>query len=572
MLASACSILNRLFDLAPPALIGAAIDLVVKGEESMLASLGFVAVRTQLIVLAAATVLIWVLESIFEFVFKVLWRNLAQRVQHELRIEAFRHTESLDLRFFEERSTGGLMAILNDDVNQLERFLDGGANELIQVSTSVLVIGVAFFLVSPTIAILAFVPIPLILIGSFRFQRRIAPRYAGVREQAAFINEQLSGSLSGIATVKSFVTEKHEVGRLTRASLDYLERNRRAIALSSSFSPLIRMVILLGFTATLVYGGMLALDGHLAVGAYGLLVFLTQRLLWPLTRLGETFDLYQRAMASATRVLDLVEQPSRIADGSGELPVDRVAGTVSFDDVHFGYHPSHPVLDGVSLGAKAGQTVAIVGATGAGKTTIIKLLLRFYDVDQGAVTVDAHDVRSLRQSDLRRAIGLVSQDVFLFHGTVRENIAYGRFDADDDAIVRAAKTAEAHAFIERLPDGYDTIVGERGQKLSGGQRQRICIARAVLKDPPILVFDEATSSVDNETEAAIQRSLARLAEGRTVILIAHRLSTVRGADVIYVLDEGRVREQGAHEELLAAGGLYAALWRVQTGEREVLAS
>ncbi len=563
--ATACSVLNRLFDLAPPALIGAAIDVVVEGEGSMLASLGFVPVRVQLVVLGIATVVIWLLESAFEFAFKVLWRNLAQTVQHELRLEAFAHTEALDMRFFEERNTGGLMAILNDDVNQLERFLNGGANELVQVATSVLIVGATFFAVSPTLALLAFVPIPLILWGSFRFQHRIAPRYAAVRQQAAFINEQLAGSLGGVATVKSFVAEAHEVARLEEHSQRYREHNRAAIRLSSAFSPLIRMVILVGFTTTLIYGGMRAIDGALAVGAYGLLVFLTQRLLWPLTRLGETFDLYQRAMASTARVLDLIDQKSAIIDGPEALTLGEVRGDIAFHEVRFGYDPDRPVLDGVSLEAKAGETVAIVGATGAGKTTIIKLLLRFYDIDAGSLSIDDRELRSLSVCDLRRAIGLVSQDVFLFHGSVRDNISYGTFGADEAAIIAAAKTAEAHAFIRDMPDGYDTIVGERGQKLSGGQRQRLSIARAVLKNPPILVFDEATSAVDNETEAAIQRSLERLAVGRTVILIAHRLSTVRAADRIYVLAGGSVREQGSHGELIANGGLYADLWGVQTG-------
>jgi ATP-binding cassette subfamily B protein len=266
-------------------------------------------------------------------------------------------------------------------------------------------------------------------------------------------------------------------------------------------------------------------------------------------------------------VLNLVRQPSEILDGDGELAVEDVRGDVAFEDVSFAYHEGHPVLRSLSLHADAGETIAIVGATGAGKTTVIKLLLRFYDVNAGRVSIDDRDIRSLRLADVRRAIGLVSQDVFLFHGTVRENIAYGTFDATEEAIVKAAKVAEAHDFISTLPEGYDTVVGERGQKLSGGQRQRLSIARAVLKDPPILVFDEATSSVDNETEAAIQRSLDRLAQGRTVVLIAHRLSTVRAADRIYVLEEGRVREHGRHDDLVDHDGLYASLWNVQTGQR-----
>jgi len=564
-LASAFSILNKVFDLAPPLLIGAAVDIVVQREDSLIAQLGWKDLSTQLYVLAAITVLVWVLESVFEYVFKVLWRNLAQTLQHEVRQDAYDHVQGLELRWFEDRSTGGLMAILNDDVNQLERFLDVGANELLQMMTTVVVIGIIFFTLDPGVAGLAFVPVPLVIWGSFLFQRRIAPRYADVRERVGLLNGQLSNNLGGIATIKSFTAEAHESRRIERESEAYRASNRRAIALSSAFSPLIRMVIVCGFTATLVIGGQHALDGTLAVGAFSTMVFMTQRLLWPLTRLGETFDLYQRAMASVKRVLDLIDTPTEIESGPERLPKDRCRGDVRFEGVEFAYQPEVPVLRGLDLELPAGQTTAIVGSTGAGKSTIVKLLLRFYDVDAGRVAVDGKDVRTLDLHDLRAAIGLVSQDVFLFHGTVRENLAYGRRDASEGEIVEAARVAEALEFIEALPQGWDTIVGERGQKLSGGQRQRVSIARAVLKDPPILVLDEATSSVDNETEAAIQRSLEKLAIGRTTIVIAHRLSTVRNADRIYTLEHGRLAEVGTHEELVTSGGIYANLWSVQTG-------
>lgn len=564
LLAAACSFLNKLFDLAPPALIGAAIDVVVKREDSLIAGFGVTGLRDQLWVLALATLVVWALESAFEYAFKILWRNLAQTVQHEVRLDAYGHVQRLELAYFEDRSTGGLMAILNDDVNQLERFLDGGANDLIQVATTVVLVGAVFFGLAWQVALLAFLPVPFVLLGSFRFQARIQPRYAGVREQVGLLSAQLANNLGGVATIKSFTAEEREVARIASLSDVYRSKNREAIRLSSAFSPLIRMVIVVGFTATLVYGGWLVERGALAVGAYGLLVFLTQRLLWPLTRLGETFDQYQRAMASTTRVLDLLDAEAAIVDGPTALA--DVDGTLRFEDVHFAYASGPEVLRGLELTIPAGETTAIVGSTGAGKSTVVKLLLRFYDPTSGRVTLDDVDLRDLTLPTLRRAIGLVSQDVFLFHGTVRENIAYGMPDADDDAIVAAAEVAEAHDFITALAQGYDTIIGERGQKLSGGQRQRLSIARAVLTDPPVLVLDEATSSVDNETEAAIQRSLERLAVGRTVIVIAHRLSTVRKADRIYVLERGRVREHGSHEELLRRGdGIYAGLWRVQTG-------
>jgi ATP-binding cassette, subfamily B, bacterial len=571
-LATIYSVLNKLFDLAPPLLIGAAVDIVVSRQDSFVSRLGWTDVDVQLWLLAGMTLAVWALESVFEYAYALRWRRLAQTIQHELRMDAYGHVQDLELAYFEDRSTGGLMAILNDDINQLERFLDDGANELIQLATTIAVVGTMFLVIVPGVAWMALLPMPFIIWGSIWFQRKLEPRYAEVRGRVSLLNAELANNLSGIATIKSFVAEAHETAQIERESRAYEAANRQAIALSSAFVPLIRMAIVVGFAAILVYGGQKALAGQLNVGVYSVLVFMTQRLLWPLTRLGNMLDQYQRAMASTTRVLDLLDTEPGIRGGERRLPVAEVRGEVTLEHVDFHYQKpgaerTVPVLRDLSVNLEAGQTVAFVGATGAGKSTIVKLLLRFYDVRAGAVRLDGVDVRELDLGDLRRAIGLVSQDVFLFHGSVRDNIAYGSFDASMDAITEAAKVAEAHDFILALPDGYDTIVGERGQKLSGGQRQRISIARAVLKDPPVLILDEATSSVDNETEAAIQRSLERIAVGRTTIIIAHRLSTVRNADRTFVLDGGTLAESGTHDQLVAAGGLYAALWRVQTGER-----
>jgi ATP-binding cassette subfamily B protein len=599
--ATTFSILNKIFDLAPPFIIGAAVDVVVQKQDSVIARLGFPDPFHQLVFLAVATAIIWSLESVFEWLYGVAWRNLAQAIQHEARMDAFQHVQGLELRWFEDRSTGGLLAILSDDVNQLERFLDGGANDIIQLAVTALTVTAAFFIISPEVAWLAMIPVPVVIIGSLWFQKRLEPRYAGVRSKVGDLNARLANSLGGIATVKSFTAESHEAGRLQVESDAYAEQNRRAIFLSALFSPLIRIVIMAGFMVTLLYGGWITLQGSLAVGAFSLLVFLTQRLLWPFTRVGAVLDLYQRAMASTRRVLDILDVAPTIVDGPDRLPLDSVRGEVRFDGVRFSYVKGLPILRGLDLTCPAGQTTAIVGSTGAGKSTLIKLILRFYDVDPpkgwrkpsgsgtaeveemagdsprvGGIEIDGNDVRSLRLRDLRRAASLVSQDVYLFDGTVRENIAYGwPGDADDPTawteppfsrIVEAATLAEAHDFIGELPDGYDTVVGERGQKLSGGQRQRIAMARAVLKNAPILILDEATASVDNETEAAIQRSLQTICRDRTTIVIAHRLSTVRHADCIHVLDAGRVVEQGTHDELVAGNGVYAQLWRVQTGE------
>lgn len=566
--ATTCSILNKLFDLAPPAIIGAAVDVVVKQEDSIVARFGITDIFRQLLVLSVLSAIVWGLESIFEYAYNRLWRNLAQDMQHDIRLHAYGHVQDLELAYFEEHSTGALLSVLNDDINQLERFLDIGANEIIQVLTTVLIVGASFFVLTPDIAWMAIIPIPIIVWGSVAFQKWLAPRYAEVREKVSILNSRLANNLSGITTIKSFTTEAYEIERLTKDSNAYKHSNQKAIALSAAFIPLIRLVILAGFTAILLYGGVQAASGALAVGTYSVLVFLTQRLLWPLTRLGQTFDLYQRAMASITRVMDLLDTPIAIHSGDKSLPLSAIKGEVSLNNITFAYNQRQPVIKNLSLHIPAGQTIAIVGATGSGKSTLVKLLLRLYEVQSGDITLDGQNIKEIVFWDLRRGIGLVSQDVFLFHGTVRENISYGSPDATITQIQDAAKIAEADLFINQLPQGYDTIVGERGQKLSGGQKQRIAIARAILKDPPILVLDEATSAVDNETEAAIARSLEKITQNRTTIAIAHRLSTIRHSDCIYVMDYGQIIEQGTHEELLAKDGVYTGLWQVQTGVRE----
>nr|WP_199315086.1 ABC transporter ATP-binding protein [Planktothrix sp. FACHB-1355] len=564
-LATGCSILNKIFDLAPPALIGIAVDVVVKQKDSIVAQWGIKDIFWQFAILSILTVIIWILESVFEYAYARLWRNLAQKIQHELRLDAYKHIQELEVAYFEDRSVGGLMSVLSDDINQLERFLDVGANDLIQVSTTAIIIGGAFFILAPSVAWMAMLPMPFIIWGSVFYQRLLAPRYADVREKVGFLNSRLANNLSGIVTIKSYTAEEYEARRLEVESEAYRQSNRRAIALSAAFVPLIRMIILAGFTALLLYGGVEAANGKMSVGTYSVLVFLIQRLLWPLTRLGDTFDQYQRAMASTNRVMNLLDTPIAIHTGDMPLPVNSVRGELALRDVTFAYNGRRPVIEHLYLDIPAGKTIAIVGSTGSGKSTLVKLLLRLYEVQAGTINLDGIELRQLNLKDLRSCIGLVSQDVFLFHGTVAENISYGSFDATFEDIVSSAKIAEAHDFIMQLPQGYETIVGERGQKLSGGQRQRIAIARAVLKNPPILILDEATSAVDNETEAAIQRSLERITQNRTTIAIAHRLSTVRNADCIYVMEHGKLVESGRHEELLDRQGIYASLWRVQSG-------
>lgn len=563
ILASFCSVMNKFWDLAPPVLIGIAVDVVALREESFLGDMGWSDPRDQFLILVALTVVIWVLESLFEYFYAVLWRNLAQTAQHELRMSAYKHIQDLEMRWFSEQTTGGLMAIMNDDVNQLERFLDQGATDLLQVATTVIVVGGIMFYIAPEVAILAIIPVPIIVIGSFMFQRRIGERYTRVREEVADLNSLLNNNLSGITTIKSFTAEEREIERVRAASETYRKANQSAIRLSASFVPLIRMAILFAFTANMLVGGWMALDGRLSIGAYSVIVFITQRLLWPLTRLGQTFDLYQRAMASTARVLDLLDTEIGIVEG--DVSIERVSGDIEFLDLGFSYQGREPVYAGLSLKINSGETLGIVGSTGAGKTTLMSLLMRLHDPQSGSVKLDGIDVRDLTLECLRGSIALVSQNTTLFPGSVRDNILYGKPNATEEEVLNSANIAEAMEFIRTLPDGWETEVGEDGHRLSGGQRQRLAIARAVLKDAPILVLDEATSNVDNETEAALQRSIEKLSKDRTTIIIAHRLSTVRNADRIAVLDSGGITEMGSHDELIQLSGLYSRLWAVQTG-------
>ena len=567
-LASICSVTNKFWDLMPPLLIGLAVDVVVLREGSFLASLGYTDPWNQLILLSILTFAIWGLESLFEYFYAVLWRNLAQTVQHELRLDTFNHVQKQGMGWFDERQKGDILAVLNDDINQLERFLDKGANDLLQVSTTVIVVGAFFLFISWEVALFAIIPIPLIVWGSFKYQRSLEPKYADVRNAAGKMNALLENDLSGMSTIQSFTAEEIEVARVKELSDDYREANRKAIRLSAAFTPLIRMAILCGFTATLLLGGWYTLEGTLAVGAYSVLVFMTQRLLWPLTRLGETFDLYQRAMASSTRVLDVLTSEIEISEGQ-YMPEREIIenSDIIFDDVSFAYSGRDNTFTNLSLTLSAGKTTGVVGSTGAGKTTLTRLLLRFAQPNSGKIVWAEQEIDNWSLKQLRSSIALVEQHITLFPTSILENIRYGNPSATDQQVMDAATAAEVTEFVETLPNKWKTMVGEGGYRLSGGQRQRLAIARAVLKDAPFLILDEATSAVDNETEASLQRSIDYVSKDRTTLIIAHRLSTIRNCDTILVMDNGKIVEQGEHDQLVSQQGIYSRLWKVQTGQK-----
>lgn len=562
----AATTLNTAADVLPELLLGVAVDIVVRGADSFVATVFGIEGRfAQLAVVAVLNIVVWVVESLSDYAAAVLWRGLSQAVEHDLRVETYANVQELDVSWHEGSLPGRVLSIVSDDVNQLERFLDVGARVILQTFWTVVFVGAVFAASSWQLMLLAFVPVPIIVVGSIRFQRRLEPLYRNVREAAGDVSATVSTNLGGLTTIKAFTAETREVDRIRAVSQRYRDANRSAIRSSAAFVPLIRMAILAGFTSTLLLGGWFVIQGKLEVGLYTVLVFMTQRLLWPLTDLGQTLDLYQRAMASTRRIFSLLEERSEQVPGPAEL-AKPVRGRLELRGVRFGYADGPDVLKGLDLVVPAGETHAIVGTTGAGKSSLLRLILRFSDPREGTVLLDNTDVRDLSWDSLRGAIGYVSQDVFLFHGTVIDNLAYGRPDATREQVREAARLAEAHDFIEALAAGYDTVVGERGQTLSGGQRQRIALARAILRDPAILVLDEATSAVDNETEAAIQRSLAAVTAQRTAVVVAHRLSTVRDADRIWVLAHGRIAEAGTHDELVQSRGIYAALWAVQTGE------
>ncbi|WP_276251845.1 ABC transporter ATP-binding protein [Haloarcula rara] len=576
------SIFARMLDLLPPLLLALAIDAVI--EDNTRYNLLFVpdawipaSTTGQLWLTAGLIAASFGFGAIFHYARNWGWNKFAQHVQHAVRTDTYETMQRLNMEFFADKQTGEMMSVLSNDVNRLEKFLNDGLNSSSRLIIMVLGIAAYLFWINWQLALVALLPVPLIAVFTKWFIETIQPKYADVRASVGSLNSRLENNLSGIQIIKTANTESYEADRVEDSSQDYLDANWDAIGTRITFFPGLRLVSGLGFVVTFVLGGLIVIGQapgffslELTTGGFVAFIIYTQRFVWPMAQFGQVINMYQRAYASAERVFGLMETPGRLDEATEAPPLSVSDGAVAYDDVTFGYGEDEPVLDDVSFTVDGGDTVALVGPTGAGKSTVMKLLLRMYDPDDGAVRIDGQDLRDVQITSIRRAIGYVSQETFLFYGTVRDNIAYGTFDATDEEIRQAAEAAEAHQFVRNLPDGYETMVGERGVKLSGGQRQRIAIARAMLKDPDILVLDEATSDVDTETEMLIQRSLDELTADRTTFAIAHRLSTIKDADTILVLEDGRIVERGSHDDLLAADGLYANLWAVQAGEIDEL--
>lgn len=563
------SALNKGLDLMPPLLVAWVID-TVRGEAPswILSVTGSQDPWNLAVFLSVLGVLIFVLESLFQWAYQYGFLTLAQNVQHQLRVDAYDHLQHREMAFFENHRLGNTLSILNDDVNQLETFLNTIFNELIQLVVLITFATAIMFSTSWPLALFALTPIPFVLAGSLYYQKKISPKYQAVRNAVGSLNSRLENNIAGIPVIKSFTAEAFELFRVQKSSRNYQEKNFDAIRLSTLYVPLIRMAVAFGFGGVLLIGSYWILQGEsfLTVGELVLFSMMIQRLLWPLTRMGAVLDALERAGASARRIFGLIDTPSPIQDPAIPAESPTLTGELCYDNVKFSYSPDLPILKGLSFKVKAGQTIGIAGTTGSGKSTLIKTLLRLYDIQSGQITFDGIPITQLRVKDLRSQIALVSQDVYLFHGSIFENIAYSLPDVSLADVQKAAELAELDDFVESLPNKYDSIVGEKGIKLSGGQRQRLSIARAILKNAPIIVLDEATSSVDTETERAIQKNLDQLTTGKTALVIAHRLSTIRQADHILVLSEGQVEESGTHDALIAKKGTYADLWSIQTGE------
>jgi len=548
-----CAVLTTSIEMIPPWLLKRVIDDVIRAGDLPL-----------LTWLIAGLVLSYLGRNLLNSA-RVRFNNtLEQRVIYDMRDQVYRALQRLSVSYYENRATGEIMSRVVNDVNNLERIFIDGVEAMVMAGLTLLGIMAVLLFLNWELALIALIPIPFLILGATIFTTRVHKLYHLIRQQAAQLNALLQDSISGIRETMSFNREAYEVERFNRQSLEYSRGNLRVARIWSVYSPGMILIASTGTLLILWFGTHAVLDGRMTVGE--LVAFLTYLGLFytPINQIHSVNHMLQQSLASGERVFEIIDAVPEVSDRPGAIrPPQKVQGFVEFKNVSFHYRPNAPVLQQISLAALPGEKIALVGPSGSGKSTIIKLLMRLYDVDTGAITIDGRDVRDLKLSYLRDQIGVVAQEPFLFNGTVRENILYGRLDATEEEVIAAAEAARAHEFVLSLQDGYSTWIGERGVKLSVGQKQRIAIARALLKDPPIIIFDEATSNIDTETEARIQEALGVLTHHRTTFIIAHRLSTLKHVNKILVVRNGRIIEQGTHEELLAGGGMYTVLYEAQ---------
>ncbi len=552
LLTSVLLALHTGLNLLPPLFQRAIVDQVIGPRD--LSRLG---------VMIAGLVGVYVFLQLADFGDMYVRHALGARFIFDLRVRIYAHLQRLSLSFFERTSTGELMSRVTNDVNALESFVTHGV-ALTALDLLRLVGALAVLLVLDwRLALVALLPLPFVAGGLRYFNRRVRPIYRQVRDKLGHINAKLQDNLAGIRVIQAFGQEDVELIQFKDTSEDYYRQRVRGVWAFSTFFPALHFVSALGGVMVLGFGAQRVVQGELSLGTLVAFLSYITSFYAPLRRLTEVDNVFQEAIAAGERIFELMDEVSEIQDAPDAVALDEIAGDVVFDDVHFRYGKGDEVLHDVEFHMAPGEVVALVGPSGAGKTSIANLLCRFYDPIHGRVLVDGYDLRGVQVGSLRQHVAVVLQDTFLFNTTVRENLLYGKPDASEDQVIAAAKAAYAHEFIEQLPQGYDTDIGERGVKLSGGQKQRLALARAILADPRILILDEATSSVDAEAEYLIQQALDEVMKGRTSLVIAHRLSTIRNADKIIALEEGRIREVGDHHELLARGGLYSQLYQRQ---------
>jgi ATP-binding cassette subfamily B protein len=568
-----------LISLIPPTLFGTAIDTVFGSKALSLplipSSLIPEGQLGQFHLIIGLIVASYLAEGVLNWIRGYGLNAFAQNIQHDIRVDTYDAMQRLNMDFFHNNSSGELMSVLNNDVNNLEEFLSGGATVFVRIVFTMLGISIILFSINWQMAFVSLIAAPMIAAFTYWFVKTVQPIYSDVRDSVGKLNSLLENNLGGIKVIKASTMESFEREEVEKMSQQYFDTNWRAIKTRIKFYPGMRILAGTGFILTFIVGGYWVINdqapffftGELSVGEFVTFMLLTQEFIWPMANFGDFVNMYQEAYASAERVFGLMDQRQREEEDNDKPGLRVSEGIVEYDSVTFGYG-EEPVVEDLGFTIGSEETLALAGPTGAGKSTVVKLLLKFYNIDKGGIRVDDQNIQDVDLKSLRSSIGYVSQNNVLFPETVQENIAYAVEDTTKEDVVEAAKKAQAHDFIQELPEGYDSEVGEDGVKLSGGQRQRIGIARAILQDPEILILDEATSDVDTETEIKIQKGIEELIQDRTVLAIAHRLSTIKDADNIIVLDDGRIAERGNHEELLEEDGIYAKLWKVQAGETE----